>query len=173
MGTTTRELSQVLRSSVTGDGRRPSAVPSLERKGEASVFRKQWFSTLARAGQRFRNVHAREGVSNSTTRRSNNHLITDGARKFFKIGQLLITSTYHVDMQRWVPVLISWAGGETVGHYAAHFTALFRSILEVTPDAPDTWFANVVDFSETQRLGYMQAFMKVRKSPELYWLDHP
>lgn len=90
-----------------------------------------------------------------------NGYVSDAAHSFFRYGLLMVSCAFSEVSLQWVPVVLSWFGSQTPACYCAHFLTLFRSIQAIIPpDAidPDSYFANVVDFSPAQREGYIQAF---------------
>jgi hypothetical protein len=57
-------------------------------------------------------------------------LLSDAAHKFFadSSAHLIVTSTFSPLIQKWVPVLFSYADGATATHYKLHFTTLIEGI---------------------------------------------
>ncbi|KIJ13900.1 hypothetical protein PAXINDRAFT_13225 [Paxillus involutus ATCC 200175] len=100
-----------------------------------------------------------------------NGIVSDAAHGFWKEAKnlLIFSSTFSPTLERWVPALMTYANGATQEHYRLHFLALFESMaiecerrqLEVDDDL----FANVVDFSKAERLGFTLAFIS-------FWENH-
>ncbi|POW02868.1 hypothetical protein PSTT_11511 [Puccinia striiformis] len=68
-------------------------------------------------------------------------LISDVTYKFFKNGYLLTTSIYCDDINRWIPVQLSWILGLSESYYEIHFTVLFRQFLlpSISPASVKLW----------------------------------
>ncbi|KAF9071317.1 hypothetical protein BDP27DRAFT_1419113 [Rhodocollybia butyracea] len=91
-------------------------------------------------------------------------LLTDAAHKYWEDpnGRLIVTSIYSPLIQKWIPVLFSYANGSTAPHYEYHFLILIESIAEVAADRgisfKDEHLLGVVDFSDPQRIGFEGAY---------------
>ncbi|THU95576.1 hypothetical protein K435DRAFT_666205 [Dendrothele bispora CBS 962.96] len=63
----------------------------------------------------------------------------------------------------WVPGMFSFADGATTNHYKYHFVAVFQSLAQAALTKgikiTDEMFAIVVDFSDAQCLGFIDAFV--------------
>ncbi|KAF8173335.1 hypothetical protein K438DRAFT_1551160, partial [Mycena galopus ATCC 62051] len=101
-----------------------------------------------------------------------NGIVSDAAHGFWADHNniLMISSTYEpIHLQCWVPGLISYSNGGTAEHYRIHFFELFCSIAEEcrshSLEISDDILANVVDFSEAQRNGFILAYVD-------FWLQH-
>ncbi|KAI4517633.1 hypothetical protein K525DRAFT_210448 [Schizophyllum commune Loenen D] len=93
-------------------------------------------------------------------------IVTDAAHKFWKERHclLIISSVYSVALRRWVPGLMTYANGATSLHYTYHYLTLLETMqLESTAkgggELEDRIIANVVDFSQAQREGFMTALV--------------
>ncbi|KAJ6543120.1 hypothetical protein B0H19DRAFT_1239236 [Mycena capillaripes] len=102
-------------------------------------------------------------------------LVSDAAHRYWRIGNslLIITSTYEpVHLKCWVPVLITYSNGGTAEHYRIHFFELFWSFAEQADKrrvaVTDEMLANVVDFSQAERNGFILAFIDFwrRREPD-------
>ncbi|KAF9062287.1 hypothetical protein BDP27DRAFT_1428067 [Rhodocollybia butyracea] len=91
-------------------------------------------------------------------------LLTDAAHKYWDDpnGRLIVTSIYSPLIQKWVPVLFSYANGSTAAHYEYHFLILIESIAEVAAERgisiSDEHLVGVVDFSDPERIGFQDAY---------------
>ncbi|KAJ4463839.1 hypothetical protein C8J55DRAFT_394042, partial [Lentinula edodes] len=100
-----------------------------------------------------------------------NGIISDAAHGWWKVqtSLLIISSVFSQIMLRWVPVLISYSNGASSLHYEQHFLALFEAVAQVVnahnKSLIDELFAGVVDFSEAERMGFINAFVR-------FWLKH-
>ncbi|KAH7919295.1 hypothetical protein BV22DRAFT_1051142 [Leucogyrophana mollusca] len=101
-----------------------------------------------------------------------NGIVSDAAHRFWKNKKnlLIISSTYSPQLRCWVPGLMTWADGSSDEHYRIHFLFLFKAMAQVCEereiDVTDDLFANVVDFSEAERSGYIQAFVDFWTKPD-------
>ncbi|KAJ7190032.1 hypothetical protein GGX14DRAFT_328543, partial [Mycena pura] len=93
-------------------------------------------------------------------------LVSDAAHGFWRERNslLVVSSTYEpVHLKCWVPVLITYSNGGSAEHYRIHFFELFASFAEQCDQRKieliDDMFANVVDFSEAERKGFILAFV--------------
>ena len=95
-------------------------------------------------------------------------LISDVTYRFFENGYLLSTSMYCDDLARWIPIQLSWIRGLSEKYYTSHFTTLFQQFIipDLTPDERETLSRQVVDFSEAQRIGFLNAFKTVFKQKD-------
>ncbi|KAF8351864.1 hypothetical protein F5887DRAFT_874070, partial [Amanita rubescens] len=107
-------------------------------------------------------------VHNAIIEEPINGIVTDGAHKFFRSGLLIISSTYAIEMSRWIPGLFSYSNGATAAHYKIHFLTLFEGIAVEAESrqigVTDGLFAGVMDFSDAQRNGFNQAFIEFWQS---------
>ncbi|KAJ2991697.1 hypothetical protein NUW54_g8123 [Trametes sanguinea] len=94
-----------------------------------------------------------------------NGIVSDAAHGFWRdhSALLIISSTFSATLRCWVPGLFSYSNGATTEHYRLHFLALFRSMSQEARmrqiTISDDLFANVVDFSEAERSGFIHAFI--------------
>ena len=90
-------------------------------------------------------------------------LVSDATYRFFANGYLMSTSMYVDLLERWVPIAISWLGGISTKHYKAHFVALLNSVKKarLEPSACDALISQVVDFSQGQKNGFIEAYIHV------------
>ncbi|KAJ7825903.1 hypothetical protein B0H14DRAFT_2368617, partial [Mycena olivaceomarginata] len=107
-----------------------------------------------------------------------NGIVSDASHGFFKQRNelLMVSSVFEPkNLQCWVPAMMSYFNGSTVDHYRIHFFHLLRSIAEECDDTDETihivsddMFAStpsqVVDFSDTQRKAFIEAFID-------FWMD--
>ncbi|KAI7965140.1 hypothetical protein MJO29_003238 [Puccinia striiformis f. sp. tritici] len=86
-------------------------------------------------------------------------LLSDVTYRYFENGYLLTTSMYCDDLERWIPVQISWIRGLTEEYYQIHFATLFRQFWDasITPMERDHLVRQVVDFSKAQTEGFISA----------------
>ncbi|KZP22592.1 hypothetical protein FIBSPDRAFT_663248, partial [Athelia psychrophila] len=107
-------------------------------------------------------------VSDQLNDQAVNGIVTDAAHGYWQDPKalLLISSVYGFALNCWVPGLVSYTNGASENHYRLHFLALFLSIHEECQRretvAGDSYLANVVDFSEAQRAGFITAFVDFR-----------
>lgn len=90
-------------------------------------------------------------------------LLSDVTYRFFQKGYLLTTSMYNDKLERWVPILLMWLGGLYTKHYKAHFTTILKQIKHCSlPDKDKRKLSEqVVDFSQAQKSGFIDAYMEV------------
>src|SRR5204863_9441251 len=84
-------------------------------------------------------------------------------------NKLLVTCCYFEVLKRWQPILLSWIAQETRKTYEYHFFKLFESIgdqLKVCNSERSSLLlifqqiiASVVDYSNTQRLGFQDTYV--------------
>ncbi|KAJ7203108.1 hypothetical protein GGX14DRAFT_570367 [Mycena pura] len=70
-------------------------------------------------------------------------IITDGTHDFFKEGILLTSLVFSQVVLRWVVILYTWIGRQDEDHHTPHFSQL----------------VNILDFSNAQRNGFIEAFV--------------
>ncbi|KAJ7658638.1 hypothetical protein DFH06DRAFT_1407053, partial [Mycena polygramma] len=94
-----------------------------------------------------------------------NGIVSDGAHGYFieHNALLLMSSSYCLDLDCWVPGIMSYTNGATQQHYCIHFLCLFETMASYAESQgikiSDATFKNVVDFSDPQRLGFVDAFV--------------
>ncbi|KAJ7436921.1 hypothetical protein FB451DRAFT_1061373, partial [Mycena latifolia] len=94
-----------------------------------------------------------------------NGIVSDGAHGFFldRTALLLMSSAYCLDIDCWVPGIMTYANGASQEHFFFHFLVMFESMAAYAETQgrkiTDSDFKNVVDFSEAERLGFVQAFV--------------
>ncbi|KAJ6479417.1 hypothetical protein C8R47DRAFT_1050409, partial [Mycena vitilis] len=100
-----------------------------------------------------------------------NGVVSDACYDYFDgHNQLLIlSSTFEPShLKSWVPILMTYSNGASAVHYRIHFLYLFRGIAEqcraTKRNVTDDLFANVVDFSDAQRNGFIDGFVD-------FWLE--
>ncbi|KAH7907135.1 hypothetical protein BJ138DRAFT_1215655, partial [Hygrophoropsis aurantiaca] len=104
-------------------------------------------------------------VKDHISRDAVNGVVTDAAHGFWKEHNdlLIISSTYNPSLSCWVPALMTYANGASSQHNHIHFFHLFESMAKECDkrgeEVTDELFANVVDFSEAERAGYIDAFV--------------
>ncbi|KAH6880960.1 hypothetical protein BKA70DRAFT_1411486 [Coprinopsis sp. MPI-PUGE-AT-0042] len=83
---------------------------------------------------------------------------------------LVVSSVFSPAADRWVPVLFSYTNGATSAHYKEHFLVLMKAIAnrakEEGVELDDKLFASVMDFSEAEHQGFIDAFRE-------FWLQRP
>ncbi|KAF8134056.1 hypothetical protein K438DRAFT_1997887 [Mycena galopus ATCC 62051] len=95
-----------------------------------------------------------------------NVIVSDGAHGYFiEHNALLLTSSaYCLPLDCWVPGVLSYANGATQEHFFLHFLAMFESMASYAEKEgqkiKDSAFKNVVDFSDAERLGFIEAFVQ-------------
>ncbi|THU92440.1 hypothetical protein K435DRAFT_906252 [Dendrothele bispora CBS 962.96] len=91
-------------------------------------------------------------------------LVTDGAHKYWSNPNaiLLTTSSFDSVTDLWAPGLFTYTNGVSSTHYKYHFVGVFEGIAEAAAAQSislyDAMFAMVVDFSDPQRIGFVEAF---------------
>ncbi|KAJ7208420.1 hypothetical protein B0H12DRAFT_1034287, partial [Mycena haematopus] len=100
-----------------------------------------------------------------------NGTVSDACHDYFTGHNhlLFLSSTFEpTHLKSWVPILMTYSNGATAVHYRIHFLYLFRGLAEecakTDREVRDDLFANVVDFSDAQRNGFIQAFID-------FWLE--
>ncbi|KAF7372449.1 hypothetical protein MVEN_00106300 [Mycena venus] len=94
-----------------------------------------------------------------------NSIVSNGAHGYFLEHNaiLLMSSSYCLGLDCWVPGIMTYANGGTQEHYFLHFLAMFESMASYAEKKgckiTDAAFKNVVDFSAPQRLGFVEAFV--------------
>ncbi|KAJ7480539.1 hypothetical protein B0H11DRAFT_2233320 [Mycena galericulata] len=94
-----------------------------------------------------------------------NGIVSDGAHGYFleRTALLLMSFSYCLDLDGWVPGIMTYANGATQDHFFLHFLAMFESMAADAENhgqkITDSMFKNVVDYSGAQRLGYIEAFV--------------
>ncbi|OAV87484.1 hypothetical protein PTTG_29414, partial [Puccinia triticina 1-1 BBBD Race 1] len=91
-------------------------------------------------------------------------LVSDVTYRYFENGYLLSTSMFCDELQRWIPVQLSWIRGLTVKYHQIHFTTLMRQFFDdasITAQERDLLVQQVVDFSKAQMQGHKAAYMDV------------
>ncbi|KAJ7202489.1 hypothetical protein C8J57DRAFT_1735720 [Mycena rebaudengoi] len=91
-------------------------------------------------------------------------IITDGTHDFFKEGVLLTSLVFSQVVLRWVVVLYTWIGRQNVDHHTPHFSQLVNVIAEICTAGlgytfDDQLFSAILDFSNAQRNGFIEAFV--------------
>ncbi|KAJ7130870.1 hypothetical protein C8R46DRAFT_1327960 [Mycena filopes] len=91
-------------------------------------------------------------------------LITDGTHNFFKQGILLTSLAFSPVLFRWVVVLYTWIGNQDAAHHVPHFKQLVHVIAELCTHGlgftfDERLFSAILDFSNAQRNGFVEAFV--------------
>jgi hypothetical protein len=112
---------------------------------------------------------------NVQTGREYEGAVSDVTYSFFKNGYLMTTAVFCNLLCRWVPVLCPWIHGLGSDHYHfhAHFTALLQQNSKFVMQQTDIQAVEkkialfrrlcgtVMDFSQAQREGFIEAFSEV------------
>ncbi|EHS63272.1 uncharacterized protein PGTG_21489 [Puccinia graminis f. sp. tritici CRL 75-36-700-3] len=98
----------------------------------------------------------------------NGGLLSDVTYWFFENGYLLTTSMFCDDLQRWIPVQLTWIRGLSDKYYKIHFTVLFQQLFKhtMTMIEREGLASQVVDFSAAQANGFIQAYCEVFREPD-------
>ncbi|OAV88135.1 hypothetical protein PTTG_29135, partial [Puccinia triticina 1-1 BBBD Race 1] len=90
-------------------------------------------------------------------------LLSDVTYRYFENGYLLTTSIFCDELQRWIPIQLTWIRGLSEEYYKIHFATLFQQFLaaSITPAKRDTLVRQVVDFSTAQVEGFVSAYLEV------------
>ncbi|KAI0683118.1 hypothetical protein BC835DRAFT_1311235 [Cytidiella melzeri] len=93
-------------------------------------------------------------------------IVSDAAHGFWreKNHLLIVSSIYSPLLNCWVPGVLSFSNGATAEHYQHHFRALFKSIAQQAEkrniELQFHHFSGVIDFSDAERLGFIEAFVE-------------
>ncbi|KIK51992.1 hypothetical protein GYMLUDRAFT_251579 [Collybiopsis luxurians FD-317 M1] len=105
-------------------------------------------------------------------------ILSDAAHKYWEDpdGCLIVSSTFSPLIQKWVPILFTYANGATAAHYEYHFLILIQGVvktaLERNISITDELFAGVVDFSDPQHIEFSNAFVGYfLAQPEDHWSE--
>ncbi|OAV94185.1 hypothetical protein PTTG_27052 [Puccinia triticina 1-1 BBBD Race 1] len=90
-------------------------------------------------------------------------LLSNVTYQFFDNGYLLTTSMYCNQINRWIPVQLSWIRGLTKRYYQTHFAVLFKQFItpSILQEERDQLLRSVVDFSSAQQNGFIAACIEV------------
>ncbi|KAJ7359881.1 hypothetical protein DFH08DRAFT_801643 [Mycena albidolilacea] len=91
-------------------------------------------------------------------------VIADVTHNFFKQEILLTSLVFSQVLLHWVVVLYTWIGGQDQDHHLPHFKQLVHVIAEICMKGPgftfdDHLFSTILDFSNAQRNGFIEAFI--------------
>ncbi|KAJ7823116.1 hypothetical protein B0H13DRAFT_2376254 [Mycena leptocephala] len=91
-------------------------------------------------------------------------VITDGTHDFFKQGILLTSLVFSQVLFRWVVVLYTWIGAQDQEHHLPHFKQLVYVMAEICTKGlgftfDERLFSAILDFSNAQRNGFIDAFI--------------
>ncbi|KAJ6619301.1 hypothetical protein B0H10DRAFT_2216995 [Mycena sp. CBHHK59/15] len=103
-------------------------------------------------------------------------VLTDGTHDFFNQGILLTSLVFSHVVLRWVAVLYTWIGKQNEEHHVPHFSQLVHGIGEACTRGlgytfDDRLFSAILDFSNAQRDGFIEAFVE-HPSGRVYDLGH-
>ncbi|KAJ7116195.1 hypothetical protein C8R43DRAFT_902422 [Mycena crocata] len=92
-------------------------------------------------------------------------VITDGTHDFFDQGILLTSLVFSQVVLRWVVVMYTWIGMQDTDHHRPHFKQLIQVIAEICTQGlrftfDDRLFSAILDFSNAQRNGFIEAFVE-------------
>ncbi|KAJ6463160.1 hypothetical protein C8R47DRAFT_1225277 [Mycena vitilis] len=92
-------------------------------------------------------------------------MLTDGTFDYFKQGVLLTSLVFSQVLFRWVVVLYTWIGGQDQEHHLPHFKQLIQVVAEICTKGlgftfDDRIFSSILDFSNAQRNGFVNAFVE-------------
>ncbi|KAF5310768.1 hypothetical protein D9619_008108 [Psilocybe cf. subviscida] len=96
-----------------------------------------------------------------------NGMVNDAAHGWWKERNslLMISSVYCDDLNRWLPGMISYMNGATIEHYTQHFFTFFQSVIQEAEESDvalnDALFVGVMDLSESERGGFLNAWMLI------------
>ncbi|KAJ7605638.1 hypothetical protein FB45DRAFT_1143876 [Roridomyces roridus] len=113
----------------------------------------------------------RMGLQDMIKSEAVNGTVSDACHGYF-LGNnqlLFISSAFDpIHLKSWVPILMTYSNGAKTVNYRIHFLHLFRGMAREcqarSHAVTDRLFANVVDFSDAQRNGFIQAFVD-------FWLE--
>jgi hypothetical protein len=93
----------------------------------------------------------------------NTGLVSEVTYWFFENGYLLTTSMYCEDLARLILIQLTWIQGLSRRYYQLHFETLLRQFLkpEITKAERDILVCNIVDFSLTQKEGFVAVYWEV------------
>ncbi|KAF7292078.1 hypothetical protein MIND_01234200 [Mycena indigotica] len=98
-----------------------------------------------------------------------NGIVSDAAHNYFrrKNHYLFVSSVFEPEhLKCWVPIVMSYSNGVSAAHYKPHFLQVYEGLRVEYKQLPtprpsfDKLSANVVDFSDAQRLGLENAFVQ-------------